>query len=82
MLWYWATFSNAGGPPTLELSRSDGGCYRAVAKDDAGKAVALDASLKVGARRVAIRDGSACPGPHKGLVRAVAAGAVRSNALP
>ena len=36
VLWYWATFTEAGGPPTLELSRERGGCYRVVAKNDAG----------------------------------------------
>ena len=28
VLWYWATFSNAGGPSTLELTRTANGCYR------------------------------------------------------
>jgi hypothetical protein len=81
VLWYWATFSASGGPPTLELSRRGNGCYRAVAKDDAGKAVAAAPVLKVDGRSVAMRGGTACPGPHRGLVRAVAPGAVRSNAL-
>jgi hypothetical protein len=30
---------------------------------------------------VAMEGGRACPGPHRSLVRAIAVGAVRSNAL-
>ena len=36
VLWYWADFTEAGGPPTLELRARRGGCYRVVAKNDAG----------------------------------------------
>jgi len=82
VLWYWAKFSNAGGPPTLELTRAAKGCYRVVAQNDAGTTIAVTAVVKVDGRRVATRDGTACPGAHKSLVRAVADGAVRSNALP
>ncbi len=82
VLWYWATFSNAGGPSTLELTRTANGCYRVSAKNDAGDAVSVTATLKVDGRRVAVREGNACPGSHKSLVRAVAPGAVRSNVLP
>jgi Domain of unknown function (DUF4430) len=83
VLWYWATFGPAGGPKTLLLQRRPRGCYRVVAQDDAGKsAAAVGAVLQVDGRRVRTRAGSACPGVHKGLVRATLAGAVRSNALP
>jgi hypothetical protein len=81
VLWYWADFTEAGGPPTLELSREKGGCYRVVAKNDAGDTVDVAATLRVDSRRVAMQDGRACPGPHLSLVRAIAFGAVRSNAL-
>jgi hypothetical protein len=81
VLWYWAEFSEAGGPPTLELARQGNGCYRVVARNDSGSAVAISATLRVDARRVPMEGGRACPGPHRGLVRATAPGAVRSNAL-
>ena len=81
VLWYWADFTDAGGPPTLELTRAGNGCYQVVARNDAGDAVSISATLRVDARRVAMEGGRACPGPHRSLVRAVAFGAVRSNAL-
>jgi len=81
VLWYWADFTEAGGPPTLELSRERGGCYRVVAKNDAGNTVAVAATLRVDSRAVPMQGGRACPGPHRSLVRAIAFGAVRSNAL-
>jgi Domain of unknown function (DUF4430) len=82
VLWYWATFTEAGGPPTLELSRERGGCYRVAAKNDAGDSVEVAATLRVDSRAVPMQGGRACPGPHRSLVRAIAFGAVRSNALP
>jgi hypothetical protein len=81
VLWYWAKFSEAGGPPTLELARGTGGCYGVVAKNDAGATVAASATLRVDGRRIPMQGGRACPGPHRSLVRATAPGAVRSNAL-
>ncbi len=81
VLWYWAEFGDSGGPPTLELARVSSGCYRVVARSDTGSAVAVSATLRVDSRRVPMGGGRACPGPHRGLVRATAPGAVRSNAL-
>jgi hypothetical protein len=81
VLWYWAKFGQSGGPPTLELTRAADGCYRVIARNDTGSAVSVSATLRVDARRVAMQGGRACPGPHRGLVRATAPGAVRSNAL-
>jgi Domain of unknown function (DUF4430) len=81
VLWYWAEFTEAGGPPTLALSRENGGCYRVVAKNDAGNTIDVAATLRVDSRRVPMVGGHACPGPHRSLVRAIAFGAVRSNAL-
>jgi Domain of unknown function (DUF4430) len=82
VLWYFATFGPTGGPKTLLLQRRPKGCYRVLAQDDTGKsAAAVGAVLQVDGRRVRTRGGSACPGSHKGLVRATLAGAVRSNAL-
>jgi hypothetical protein len=82
VLWYWATFGETGGPKTLLLQRRPKGCYRVLAQDDAGKSTPAQAAvLLVDGRRVRTRGGAACPGAHKGLVRATLAGAVRSNAL-
>ena len=39
VLWYWADFTDAGGPPTLELTRAGNGCYQVVARNDAGNTV-------------------------------------------
>jgi Domain of unknown function (DUF4430) len=81
VLWYWATFGPTGGPKTLLLQRRPKGCYRVLAQDDMGKSSpAVGAVLQVDGRSVRTRAGSACPGAHKGLVRATLAGAVRSNA--
>lgn len=82
VLWYWATFSDLGGPPTLEL-RSKAGCYRVFSQDDTGReAPAPGAVLRFdGKTRPASFTGT-CIGTHRGLVRATASGMVRSNALP
>jgi hypothetical protein len=87
VLWYWATFSVAGGPPTLALSRDGRNCYRAVAHDDAGKPSApASAVLRVDGKNVQMQGAGqamrGCPGKHRGLVRALAPDMVRSNALP
>jgi hypothetical protein len=83
VLWYWATFNPAGGPPTLVLQATKKrGCYRVLAQDDNGKTKAARGSrLHAGSRSVLARTGSACLGPHKGLVTATLQGAVRSNAV-
>ena len=81
MLWYYATFGPAGGPPTLELQRLPGNCYVVQSVTDAGKrARAANATLVADGKRTATRSGRACIGRHAGLVRATAPGAVRSNA--
>jgi hypothetical protein len=83
VLWYYAAFGPAGGPPTLALATGTNGCYRVTAQDDAGKAVSTDGVfLQVDGRIVKTTGGSGCPGKHKGLVRAVKGGYVRSNSLP
>ncbi len=52
VLWYWATFGDAGGPKTLLLQRRPKGCYRVLAQDDAGKSTpAQGAVLLVDGRR-------------------------------
>jgi hypothetical protein len=83
VLWYWATFGDSGGPPTLVVERSADGCYTVSQYDDAGKkAAAVGAVLRVDGRAVQTSSAKACPGPHRGPVRATAPGAVRSNAVP
>jgi hypothetical protein len=83
VLWYWATFGPAGGPPTLLLQATKKrGCYQVLSQDDNGKTKpARGARLHAGARSVLARRGSACIGAHRGLVTATLKGAVRSNAL-
>lgn len=86
VLWYFADFASGSGPKTLSLSRAAGGCYRALAYDDAGKPSApAGAVLHVDGRSVATQGATgaavSCIGPHRGLVRATAPGMIRSNAL-
>ena len=83
VLWYFATFGPTGGPKTLALRKgARRNCYRVVAQDDAGKATpATGAVLHVDGRAVRTRAGAGCVGRHAGLVKAILAGAVRSNAL-
>ncbi|MDQ3067025.1 MAG: DUF4430 domain-containing protein [Actinomycetota bacterium] len=82
VLWYYATFGSAGGPPTLELKRLPGNCYVAETVTDAGKRTrAATATLVADGKRFRTKAGRACIGKHVGLVRAVAPGAVRSNAV-
>lgn len=83
VLWYWAEFGPAGGPPTLDLRRLPGNCYAVTSVNDAGaRRPAARAVLRFDGRRVATNaQGRACVGRHTGLVRATLAGAVRSNAV-
>ena len=82
VLWYYATFGATGGPPTLELQRLPANCYVVQTVIDAGKkARAATATLTADGKRFKTQAGRACIGKHVGLVRAVAPGAVRSNAV-
>lgn len=82
VLWYYAAFGPTGGPPTLEL-RAKGGCYRVFEQDDAGKeSAAPGAVLHVDGRTTKASYTGTCIGQHRGVVRATAPGAIRSNALP
>ncbi len=88
VLWYYAEFGPAGGPPTLRLARLSqrrrgAPCYGVTALDDAARpSLVATATLHVDGRRVRMsRQGLACPGRHRGLVRATAPGTIRSNAL-
>jgi hypothetical protein len=83
VLWYWSTFTEAGGSPTLLLrKRKAKNCYAAFAQNDQGLTTpAAGARLLVDGRSVKTRSGGACVGKHRGLVRATLPNAVRSNAL-
>jgi hypothetical protein len=82
VLWYYATFGSAGGPPTLELQRLPANCYVVESVNDAGKRTrAATAVLMADGKRFTTQAGRACIGRHAGLVRATAPGAVRSNAV-
>jgi hypothetical protein len=83
VLWYWTTFSEQGGSPTLLLKRRAArNCYSVLSQNDLGQTTpASGATLLVDGRRVTARSGRGCVGRHRGLVRAIAAHAVRSNAL-
>jgi hypothetical protein len=82
VLWYWATFGPTGGPPTLELKALPANCYVVESVTDTGtRTRAATATLVVDGKRIRARSGRACVGKHTGLVRAVAPGAVRSNAV-
>jgi Domain of unknown function (DUF4430) len=83
VLWYYATFGPAGGPPTLELQRLPANCYVVQSLTDAGKRTrAATATLLADGKRFRTKNGRACIGRHVGLVRATAPGAIRSNAQP
>ena len=83
VLWYYATFSDAGGPPTLALKAASANCFLVTSTDDAGRTLpAAGAQIQVDGRRFkASAAGRACVGRHVGTVRAFAVGAVRSNAV-
>ena len=83
VLWYWSTFTPAGGSPTLLLRRgAKRNCYAVVSQDDQGvSTAATGARLVVDGRSVKTKAGRGCVGRHRGLVRATLPTAVRSNAL-
>jgi hypothetical protein len=82
VLWYYATFGPAGGPPTLELQRLPASCYVVQSVNDAGKKTrAATATLTADGKKFKTTAGRACIGKHVGLVRATAPGAVRSNSV-
>jgi hypothetical protein len=83
VLWYWSTFTETGGSPTLLLrKRKARNCYTASSQNDQGVSTpATGARLLVDGRSVKTRVGRGCVGKHRGLVRATLPNAVRSNAL-
>ncbi len=83
VLWYWSTFNEQGGSPTLLLrKRKARNCYTVVSQNDQGVSTpAAGARLLVDGRSVKTKAGRGCVGKHRGLVRATLPNAVRSNAL-
>ncbi len=83
VLWYWSTFTESGGSPTLLLrKRQARNCYTVLSQNDQGvSSPATGARLLVDGRSVKTRAGRGCVGKHRGLVRATLPNAVRSNAL-
>ena len=83
VLWYWSTFSETGGSPTLLLRKSNRkSCYTVLSQSDQGVSTpAFGARLLVDGRSVKTKSGRGCVGRHRGLVRAMLPNAVRSNAL-
>jgi hypothetical protein len=87
VLWYWAMFSEKGGPPTLRLDRVNPSCYRVFALDDMGVTVppagaVLHADGRSFSMQGATQGAVRCLRGHRSLVRATAPGMIRSNALP
>lgn len=81
VLWYYATFSDTGGPPTLDLARA-GRCYRAFSVDDAGKRTqATGVVFRVDSRSVRSQSGRICPVGHWHELRATKQGAIRSQVI-
>ena len=82
VLWYWATFGPAGGPPTLDLERLARGCFRAYQVDDAGERTrARSVVFRLDGRSVRSAGGRICPDGHWDRLQATKAGTVRSEVL-
>ena len=75
VLWYWSTFTEQGGSPTLLLrKRKARNCYTVVSQNDQGVSTpAAGARLLVDGRSVKTKAGRGCVGKHRGLVRATLA---------
>ena len=83
VLWYFAQFGIVpGGPPTLDLVRLKGGCFRADEQDDAGtRTVARGVTFRLDGRKVVSRSGRLCPTGNWHQIRAEKDGDIRSQVL-
>jgi hypothetical protein len=83
VLWYWSTFTEQGGSPTLLLrKRVTRNCYAVLSQNDQGVSTpATGARLVADGRSARTKAGRGCVGKHRGLVRATLPNAVRSNAV-
>ena len=82
VLWYWATFNGAAGPPSLELeiARARTTCFYAVAVNDAGHRTRTGNVLfTLNGRRIASRKGLVCTRSAHYTARVTKRGAVRSK---
>jgi hypothetical protein len=83
VLWYYAEFdANGVGPMTLDLRRVGKSCYQVWQQDDLGKrTLAAGSILTIGPRKIGTSHGRACVKRPHGLVRAIRAGSIRSQAV-
>jgi len=83
VLWYYAEFDASGtGPMTLDLRRVGSNCYQVWQQDDQGKRTrAAGSILSIGPRKIGTSHGRACVKRPHGLVRAIRAGSIRSQAV-
>lgn len=82
VLWYYATFTDSGGPPTLDLVRAGRSCFRAISVDDSGaRSQATGVAFRVDARTVRSASGRICPAGAWRELRATKAGSIRSQVV-
>src|SRR5205823_10259217 len=83
VLWYWATFTGAAGPLTLEVENSlvrGKRCFFATGRNDAGHASRVRAVVfTLNGRRRPAATGVLCTKPGPFAVRVTKTGAVRSR---
>lgn len=82
VVWYFARFGPEGGPKTLELEGTSNGCFRAVARDDRGRAAkARDVVFIADGKPVRSPSGEICPAGRWSTLRATKRGAIRSEVV-
>lgn len=83
VLWYWATFSAAGGPLTLEIETAivrGKRCFFATGRNDAGRSSRVrGAVFTLNGRHVRSSTGVVCTGAGRYAVRAAKKGTIRSR---
>ena len=83
VLWYWATFSGAAGPLTLEVENSivrGKRCFFATGRNDAGRASRVsNVVFTLNGRRIASRSGKVCTRAAHYTARITKRGTVRSK---
>ena len=83
VLWYWATFSGAAGPLTLEVETSivkGKRCFFATGRNDAGRASRVRGVVyTLNSRRTSSATGVVCTRPGRYTVRVTKTGAIRSR---
>jgi hypothetical protein len=83
VLWYYATFSGAAGPLTLEVETSlvrAKRCFFATGRNDAGHSTRVrGVTFTLNGRRIASVNGVVCMRPGRYAVRVSKAGAIRSR---